>query len=155
MRVIKLRKIISGGKMRELINSEINKLSITDVRSGTDIELHYRNPDPSEEVSYQTKLVRRKGTKIITRGYQTRLEFGLKILTGFREGDFSVQGKPISADPKSPNYREDWREIVKNGASDLIRLLAMTVFEGARLKQEDIVIDTEEVIEDAGPLDKK
>lgn len=85
--------------MRELKTSDKNKLTIADARSGTEIELYYRTPAPSEEVAYQARLIKRKGNKVVFNSHETRLEFGFKILTGFRDGDFGIDGKPLSSDP--------------------------------------------------------
>lgn len=139
--------------MRELNRSERNTLTIQDTRSGTEIELYYRNPTSREEALFQAKVVKRKGTKVVLKSFDTRLEFGLKVLTGFREGDFGIDGKPISSDPDSPNYREDWKNILADGAADIIRTVGMTVFEGVRVNNADI--ELEEVLEeDHAPLGK-
>lgn len=105
---------------------------IHDGRSGTDIMLYYRNPSTQEEVRYQSKLFKRQGRKLMINAYDTRLEMGLKILTGFREGDFGVKGEPISSDPQSPHYRENWKELLKTHAADIVTAFAFQVFEGAR-----------------------
>ena len=51
--------------MRDLDASAVNKIVINDARSGTEIELYYRNPTTQEEVEYQTKLYKRKSNKLI------------------------------------------------------------------------------------------
>lgn len=124
--------------MRDLTRSEKNKLTIHDARSGTDIELYYRNPTTQEEVQYQSKSIKRIGRKIVVNTFETRLEMGLQILTGFREGDFGFDGKPISSDPASPNYREDWKELLKENAADIIATFAFTIFEGTRTSDSGI-----------------
>lgn len=141
--------------MRDLSISEKNVLTINDGRSGSGIELHYRNPTTEEEAAYQIKMVRRQGKKVILNLHPTRVEFGLKILTGFRAGDFGFEGKPVSPDPASENYREDWKDLVKAGASDIIAILGRTVFEGATVESDVEIEDlTDEVIEEAVPLEK-
>ena len=49
--------------MRDLDVSATNKIVISDARSGTEIELYYRNPTTQEEVEYQSKLYKRRGNK--------------------------------------------------------------------------------------------
>lgn len=138
--------------MRDLKPSDRNKMTITDARSGSEIELYYRTPTTQEEVQYQTRLLKKQGKKVLINAFETRLEMGLKILTGFREGDFGVDGTPISSDPSSPNYREDWKELLKQGAADIISTFAFHVFEGARVDTGiDMDFDFQEV-EDASPL---
>lgn len=119
--------------MRDLTKTDKNILRIQDAISGSEIELYYRMPTTSEMVSYQAKLIKRQGRKILLNAFETRLEFGLKIFTGFRDGDFGIDGKPISSDPQNPNYKEDWKGLLKETAADIITTLAFTVFEGARV----------------------
>lgn len=140
--------------MRDLKKNDKNTLVINDARSGSEVELYYRNPTPAEEASYQSKLLKRKGNKVIVCSYDTRFDFGLRILTGFREGDFGFDGKPISSEKESPNYKEDWKEIVKAGAPDIVNVLAMTVFEGTRVSGATLDIEDETVVEETSPLAK-
>jgi hypothetical protein len=70
--------------MRDLTKNDRNKMVINDARSGSEIELYYRNPTTQEEVEYQAKLFKRQGKKMLINAFGTRLEMGLKILTGFR-----------------------------------------------------------------------
>ena len=122
--------------MRDLKQSDQNTLIIKDAISGTDIELYYRLPLTSERVAYQNKLVSRKNGKIQIHAIEARIEFGLKILTGFREGDFGFDGKPISANPQSQNYKENWKELIKATAADIVNAFAFVIFEGASLQTE-------------------
>lgn len=119
--------------MRDLAKSDKNKLLIQDGISGTEIELYYRMPNTQEMVAYQNQMVKKVGRKVVLNTFETRLKWGIEILTGFREGDFGFEGKPISSDEKSPNYREDWKKIIKEGAADIVSTLALTVFEGVRV----------------------
>ncbi len=137
--------------MRDLTRSDKNKMVINDARSGSEIELYYRNPTTQEEVEYQAKLFKRQGKKVLINAFSTRLEMGLKILTGFREGDFGIEGKPIASDPQSPNYKENWKDLLKDSAADIITAFSFSVFEGARLDtgQEvdfELAGETEEII---------
>ena len=137
--------------MRDLDVSATNKIVISDARSGTEIELYYRNPTTQEEVEYQSKLYKRKGNKLILHP-KVKVDLGLAILTGFREGDFGVAGKPISSDPESPNYRKDWKDLLGRMASDIISTFATVVYEGARVASDtDVEIETA-IEEDILPL---
>jgi hypothetical protein len=138
--------------MRDLQKSERNTIRVQDAISGSEIELYYRTPTTKEMVEYQRLLVKRVQGKTIYDAVNARLTMGLKILTGFREGDFGFDGKPISSDPASPNYREDWKELLAESASDIITAFAFAVFEGVRVNPEtDIEIGG---IEDTPPLPK-
>lgn len=119
--------------MRDLKRSDKNKLIINDSISGSELELYYRMPETAEMVAYQNRLIKRQGKKILMNAFETRLDMGLKIITGFRDGDFGIDGQPIASDPASANYRENWKELLKESAADIITTLAFTVFEGARV----------------------
>lgn len=122
--------------MRDLEQSNKNILTIKDAISGTDIELYYRLPSTSERVAYQSRLISHKGGKIQVHTLEARLEYGLKILTGFREGDFGVKGRPISSDPQNQNYHENWKELIRAMAADIVNAFAFVVFEGAAVNAE-------------------
>ena len=119
--------------MRDLTASDRNEMTINDTRSGSEILVYYRNPTTEEEIAYQANLFRRKGKKMKIAAFNTRLRFGLKIINGFRDGDFGLAGKPISSDPVSPNYREDWKSLISSQAPDILNAFAFAVFEGARV----------------------
>lgn len=124
--------------MRDLSNGGKNKMLISDARSGTDIELYYRNPTTQEEVDYHNKMFKRVGNKLVVNAYQTRLEYGLKILTGFREGDLGIDGKPISAETN------DWKGLLRDNAPDIVNAFAMAIFEGARANPIAVDLDGED-----------
>lgn len=120
--------------MRDLKPTDKNELVVLDAISGTDIVLYYRTPTTSERVAYQRAQIKKEGKKIKIRASQARQEFGLKILTGFADGAFGYDGRPISSNPEAANYREDWKDLVLAQAADLVEVLALTVFEGARVE---------------------
>lgn len=115
--------------MRDLEVSEKNELVIDDTISGSKITLFYRQPETEERVRYQQNLWERKGKKVLVNA-EMRLGMGLKIMTGFKDGDFGYAKKPISCDPNSPNYRADWKELIKKTSADIAIALAVAVFEG-------------------------
>lgn len=141
--------------MRELQASDRNEISIKDTRCGTDILLFYRTPTPEEQAAYQARMVKRQGKKMILNVYPTRLDFGLKVLTGFRTGDFGFEGKPISSDPADAGYREDWKEIVRKGAHDIVTTMGRVVFENTSVDESaEIELEEAALVEDAVPLGK-
>ena len=141
--------------MRDL-GTKQNKLIINDGRSGSTITLLYRNPTTAEEVAYQNGLFRRRGSKLITNVADTRLEFALKILEGFNDGDFGIDGKPISSVQGSANYQEDWKTLLKESASDILAVFAVAVFENTRpvANPEGFDIVTQEEEDNLLPLGK-
>jgi len=114
--------------MRNLDISNRNRLVLEDPRAGVHIELYYRNPSLLEEISYQSRLS--EGSEIdITK---VRLNFGLNILTGFREGDFKLNDRLISSNKRSPNYCKDWKNLLRITGPDLVRTAAAAIFENSR-----------------------
>lgn len=121
---------------RRLSKTETNELSLYDHISGSDIVLTYRMPTTQEREGYANASVKRTRKGMKFQVVQARQEFGLKILAGIREGDFEVEdGKggwtPLSSDPESPNYREDWKAVVGELAPDLVQALAGHVFDAS------------------------
>ncbi len=142
---------------RDLGITDTNKLTIEDGMSGGSIELSYRTPTTKERVGYQAESFRREGNKIRSNLSQTRLKYGLEILTGIRDGDFTLNGEPLSSDKESPGYRTAWKEIVAAAAADIVMALAMTVFEGTKVKGaavEGVEFEPEEIAEDVLPFQK-
>ena len=124
--------------MRDLAPSDTNTVKITDTVSASEIELRYRLPTTQEVVAYQNKLIKKLGGKVVNNIVPTRIEFALKILVGFRDGDFGYNGSPISVDPKSPNYREDWKALLEATAPDILSTFGYAIFEGVRVGSVDI-----------------
>ena len=134
----------------------VNTIKLQDSLSGGEIHLYYRFPSPDEIISYRNGDTKRKGNKIIMCTGENRLKHGLKILTGFRDGDFakSIETKPgskpkivpISSDPDSENYDKNWKSLVKAQASDLIESMAVTVFDQSAtvVRPEDQAADEDE-----------
>ncbi len=128
--------------MPRKLASATNELKIYDNISSSDILFRYRTPTTKERTAYSNKSFQRKRNKILTKQFETRIEFGLKILEGFRDGDFVIpkNGKnvPIASDSGSENYDPDWKKHIEAHAIDLVALLAAHVFEGpAEIDQEE------------------
>lgn len=121
--------------MLDLAVSNRNKITINDSRSGTQIELTYRNPTTQEEIDYQAKAYKRKGKKFYV-NTGVKIKSALDILTGFRQGDFGIDGKPISSDPESPNYYPEWKDLLVKSATHILIAFATAVFDGTRADSE-------------------
>ena len=139
--------------MARSLSDDINELKIFDNISGSSIVMYYRDPTTEERTAYANASVRRKRNKIITKVPETRIEYAEKIMTGFREGDFTIkkdgQPQPISSEPSSPNYYPEWKNLLRKKASDLLMLLAGHVFDGSA-ETEDAEPDGLVEDEDAG-----
>lgn len=129
-----------------------NELVMADqLNGGTELVVYYRPPTPEEQISYTNNSFRRDGDEVVLTRGEARLSAACEIMTGIRDGDFGVvvdgQGKPLnleegaelpddakvaplSSNPKSEYYREDWKDCILNqGGVDILNLLAARVFE--------------------------
>lgn len=131
--------------MRDLKASNDNLMIFTDGMTNTKVGILFRTPTTEERVAFQKKSIKRKGHKVKFMGHETRHTYGLKIITGLREGDFGYDGKAISSDSASEDYREDWKALLEETASDLIAQLAQKVFE---VKMDLIDIEDDDDSED-------
>lgn len=106
--------------------------------NGVDFELYYRNPTTEEMVGFQGEGMVRKGNKIINRLVFARVKYGAAVITGFKAGLFAAEGKPVSADPQDKKeYRKDWKELLVQGAPQLVAAVGQVVFEGVRVGGAD------------------
>ena len=142
--------------MPRRLSDEPNEMTFQDNLSGSEIVLQYRMPTTAERAGYTNESFQRKGRKLVSRQVETRLKYGAKILTGIREGDFEIKqdGKwaPISSDPGSDNYAEDWNDQVLKYGADLIELLAIRVFDApVQVAEEDEEDADQAEAEDADP----
>jgi len=116
-----------------VLNSNKNVIIFKHKPSNTDIELYYRNPTTTDRVGYKNERIIREGDQIQFNVPQTRIKYAEKIITGIREGDFGheIDGvvKPLSCVPGSENYKENWKEIIKENAPDILEAVAAFVFD--------------------------
>ncbi len=118
-------------------------------------DFFYRRPTTEEIVAYNSRLFQKRNGKVINNVVPTRIEMGLKVLTGVQDGVFTLNGRPISSDSASPDFYADWKNLIKGALSGTIANFAFRVFEAvseAQIDQEEILA-TEEG-EDALPLGK-
>jgi hypothetical protein len=98
--------------------------------SSTPLVLGFRLPSTEERIAYRAAQYVREGEEIRTRLYETRIEHGQAILTEFESGCLAVDGKPVSSDPRSEAYCEDWKDLLVQVAPQAVEALAVRVFEG-------------------------
>jgi hypothetical protein len=122
--------------MARLLSEERHALAVQDPVSGSVITLYFRRPTSEERVAYQMSAFRLEGGERRFCLGETRLQFGLEILTGFGAGDFLVleEGRPV---PLDPARHPDWKEQVAAHAPDLVSYLAQQVFEGLRVASRE------------------
>ncbi len=127
----------------------LHKKTISTTR-GVEVGVYHREPTTEEIHQYNNEAVRRKGTNVKFRHSKAQFKFGAKILMGIVEGDFGVPGPdgkltPISSDPKSSDYRQDWKALLLEKAPAVVITLGAAMFGGT-----EAVDEAEDVDEDAG-----
>ena len=140
--------------MRDLDDFTDNELTIRDAKTGGECTLFYRDIKTSDLVEYRSISYKKQtGGKVKVNITKAQLHMALKIITGFKEGYFSLKGKAISSDPKSPEYYEEWKPLLKRKAPELLVVLALQVFEGNAVKGNSADFEPEfvEAEEDALP----
>lgn len=106
-----------------------NEFNIHHVASDSKIKLFYKNPTTEEIVQFDsamTNMIVQK--KSIEEIYNTKIEWGLKFIEGFRSGDFEVENKPISSNPMDENYYKNWKNEIKNKAGKIVLVFVNVVF---------------------------
>jgi hypothetical protein len=118
--------------MARILGEARHTLAIQDPVSGSVVTLHYRGPTSEERVAYQLSAFRLEGGERRFCLGETRLKFGLEILTGFEAGDFVIAGAEGET-LLDPARHPDWKERLGAEAPDLVSYLAQQVFEGMRV----------------------
>jgi hypothetical protein len=117
--------------MRELTPTR-SLIEVKDELGGSIHEFEHRMPTTSERVAYRAGLWRRKDNKVINCTETQRVKYGLKVLTSFKKGTFCVGGKPISCDADDADFCETWKDVLAQGAPELLAEVGRIVFEGAQ-----------------------
>ena len=120
--------------MARILGEERQVLAVADPVSGSVVTLYYRRPTSEERVAYQLSAYRLEGGQRRFCLGETRVKFGLEILTGFGAGDFLLRedGGPV---PLDPERHPDWKARLAEHAPDLVSYLAQQVFEGMRVAE--------------------
>lgn len=116
--------------MARMLGKIISEAVLKDNLGGGEIVLYYRQPTTTERVEYTNQGFRRVAGELVINKGETRMDYGLKIITGFRFGDLlDADGKPFASDKTHKDYRKDWKDLLMDGGSDLVDLLAARVFD--------------------------
>lgn len=116
--------------MRDLKPCENNEFTVFDRASETKIKLFYRTPTTTERLLYRSAVINTlTKSKSAEEASKVQLEWADKLITGFREGDFGVDEKPISSDKESEHYYPGWRGLLKETAGDILILFAETILD--------------------------
>jgi hypothetical protein len=118
--------------MARILGEPHQTLAIQDPISGSVVTFTYRRPTSEERVAYQLAAFRLEGGERRFCLGETRLKFGLEILTGFEPGDFIITAEEGDT-PLDAARHPDWKERLAQDAPDLVSYLAQQVFEGMRV----------------------
>lgn len=120
------------GKGVQYTFTVIDKQSEDEKGQPTKLIFHYRLPTTSERQQYLNALDPKDESD---EGYYiVRIKWAMIIVSGIGEGCFGRMdsaGKvvPISSDPKSEFYYEQWRDEIAETAGDVLAMLARLVFD--------------------------
>ena len=127
---------------------ELHKKIIATTR-GVEVGVYHREPTTEEIHRYNNEAIRRKGQKMTFRQTEAQYKFGAKILKGLVEGAFGVPGPdgkltPVSSDPESPDYKENWKQLVLKRAPAVVITLGAAIFGGTEAIDEAEDVDGED-----------
>jgi hypothetical protein len=120
--------------MRDLSKKK-NVMEIQDGVSGDIHELFYRLPTNTEIAAFHASCFAREGNTIKVNVHGSRVQYGLLVLEGFTKGSFGLDGKPFASDPADADYMENWKDILREEASDILAVFAVQVFEGTKVRK--------------------
>lgn len=114
---------------RELKKSDVNEMTIFDVLSGTKIKLFYKTPTTADRILYQSAILNLlTKTQKIESMVELQMNWAEKFITGFRKGDFTLDEKEISSDPKDKDHYAGWFGVLKETAGDILLVFIKSLF---------------------------
>jgi len=127
--------------MYALTEGETLHKKIISTTRGVEVGVYHREPTTEEIHQYNNEAVRRKGTNVKLRYSKAQFKFGAKILEGIVEGDFGVPGPdgklvPVSSDPESLDFRQDWKALLLKRAPAVVITLGAAIFGGTEAIDE-------------------
>ena len=116
--------------MRDLTTSDRNEIVIYDKMGGDKILVYHKTICASDRIKYKSLTITalNDGEKIEMVA-ERQLDFLLDFITGFSEGAFSINNKPISSDSKNKNYYEGWKSVLREKASDILETVKTLLFD--------------------------
>lgn len=141
---------------RNLSKHDNNQMTLIDTLSRSEIVFYHRTPETSDRVRYQSRKFRRDGNTMINCTRTALIDAAESVLTGIRDGDFTVTAADgaeviVSSNPESPFYNLFWKEMIRDMAGDLLFLLGHSLFEG----ELDVgVLSKMEFVSEGEPIDE-
>ena len=116
----------------------INEITILDAVSQTEITVFYKSPTAQEQQAWSADLFRRENDEVVDNEVNACLKFGAELMVGVSDGALGIptsngEIKPISSDPKSPDYDEDWKRHLMEHATGFVVTFGNYVFRGHRI----------------------
>ncbi|NDY57398.1 hypothetical protein G3N56_11665 [Desulfovibrio sulfodismutans] len=113
-------------------------LTVHFAATGEDIDLYYRPAKPKERLAYSNATMRREGKKVlmVQNPYPLQVRYGKAFVTGFPDGAFTVEGKPVSSDPEAEGYYPEWRELMEEACPDALALVCQRVMSAATVARD-------------------
>lgn len=115
---------------RELKTAGIHTITLWDPVEKAEVVFSHRMPGTEERLRYMVGRYKRQGTKLIDRTRSALIDAAASVLAGIRTGDFTIDGVPLSSTEGEEGYRDDWKELVRDAAGDLLFLMGHELFEG-------------------------
>lgn len=124
---------------RELKSNSHNEAIFFDKISNSEITLFYKNLTNTERVKFRSAIVNK-----LMKGGETeelneiQLQWAEKILSGFKKGNFLLDGKEISSNKKDKDYYAGWKGLIKESAPEFLIALSDLVYEPILLRTKGI-----------------
>ena len=140
--------------MRDLGDFTDNELTLRDAKSGGECTFLYRDLETEDLVEYRSLAYKKQGAKVKINVTKAQIHMALKVITGFKTGFFALNGKAISSEPTNSEYYEQWRQLLKRKAPDLLVVFCVAIFDGNAVKGNNADFEPEfvEVEEDDLPV---
>ncbi len=113
---------------RELKKTDQNKIILFDKLSGTRLELYYRTVTAEDRIKYKSAILDQlTKSRDMEEIINLQLVWSEKIITGFKKGDFTLEGKSISSNSEDSDYYQGWFSVLKETATDILLSIVETL----------------------------
>ncbi len=122
------------------------RVRIVDAASDQTITYICRQPTAEEQFAYQRESIRRRKGKVHNAIPEALFKYGAKLVKGFEErtddGSWALlyadggEPQPVSSDPNSDHYREDWLELIKTYRPAHLQAVAGQMLDGTDVLDE-------------------
>ena len=108
--------------------SSDHRLMLVDI-GGQKVGVYYRSPTPSEYIGYHREKLKFRGGKIENNLIEANLRYGLKVITGVRQGDleFRENGAWKKLDTTMMPEAE-WKALIERDFLELVDFVGSRVF---------------------------